>query len=65
MTALPASGDGTKMPRCPHCDSELIDRIARHGLGDYLHFLFGRFPFSCRRCGQEFYLTQRNAGGQR
>jgi len=46
-------------PRCRVCASEFIDRRSRHGLGDFFHFLFGRFPFRCRRCGHEFYPPQR------
>jgi len=46
-------------PRCPACGSEFIKRMARQGLRDYFHFLFGRFPFRCRRCGRVFYLPHR------
>jgi DNA-directed RNA polymerase subunit RPC12/RpoP len=65
MDAPPSSGNGMKLPaRCPHCDSELIDRMARYGLGDYIRFLFGRYPFRCRRCGHEFYLPQRTTNDE-
>ena len=46
-------------PRCPACGCEVIDRIARRGLRDYLASILSLYPFLCRRCGHEFYLPHR------
>lgn len=52
-------------PRCPACGCELIDRIARGGLRDYLASILSLYPFRCRRCGKEFYLSHRSTGAER
>jgi hypothetical protein len=65
MRGLSALGTDAPPPlRCPVCGCELIDRRARHGLRDYFHFLRGRYPFRCRRCGKEFYLPHRGTRHQ-
>jgi DNA-directed RNA polymerase subunit RPC12/RpoP len=64
MTSRSEPEKETTTARCPQCASELIDRMARHGFSDYVRFLFGHYPFRCRRCGHEFYLPQRGTGDQ-
>ncbi len=64
MPSPPAPENESATARCPVCACELIDRLPRQGLGDYFRFLLGRFPFRCRRCGQEFYLPHRGTADQ-
>ncbi len=64
MTSPPAPANkASPLPRCPVCGCEVIDRIARGGLRDYLASILSLYPFRCRRCGKEFYLSHRGGTG--